>query len=83
MEAADVQAVLVGSLKDTVMYSRKFVAVLCVVAIATTTTMACSTPLSSDQFRQLYCNSDTVFRGLQVGGSSGLGLDQHGREVTL
>ncbi|GFN91208.1 hypothetical protein PoB_001771400 [Plakobranchus ocellatus] len=53
---------------------------LLVVAMATTS-LACSTPVASGEWRQLYCDATVVFRGTPVGGSSGLAMDQHGREI--
>ncbi|RUS72142.1 hypothetical protein EGW08_020101 [Elysia chlorotica] len=63
------------------MYRTIVLVVLAVVAMATTSTQACSTRLSARQFRQLYCSADVVFRGMQVGGSSSVGIDQNGREM--
>ncbi|KAK3798169.1 hypothetical protein RRG08_017259 [Elysia crispata] len=62
------------------MYHLTLVALLSVVAMATPT-LACSTPLPTYKFRQLYCDADLVFRGFQVQASSSLATDLYGREV--
>ncbi|KAK3728457.1 hypothetical protein RRG08_017257 [Elysia crispata] len=61
--------------------ARIFTVFALLLVVMATQTMACSTPLTTAEFTQLYCNAGVVFVGEQSMASSGVATDENGRRI--